>query len=405
MSAAPGGYREPGAPASQQGMRRANLALVLGAVARLGAASRAELSESTGLTRAAVGRLAGELIDAGLVRERGASLDGRVGRPGTPLVVSDRGPCGLGLEIGTGHLGACVVDLRHQVRVRIRQPAPGHGRGPRATLQSLAELAQAALAEAAGHGLEPAGIAVAVPGLVAPSGVLAHAPNLGWREVDVAAELRPLLPEALRGRPAGVENEANLGALAELWHGAAGPDFVHVSAQAGIGGALVAGGTLLRGRRGFAGELGHVPVHPDGPPCPCGSHGCLEQYAGEEAVLRACGLPDAPGDRVSLLAAEAAAGRAQVLRALQDAGRALGIALAGAVNLIDPEKVVLGGAYAQLADWLTPGMQAELSARVRIRPWDPAGLVVSALHREGPVTGAATSVVERVIADPSFLRS
>jgi predicted NBD/HSP70 family sugar kinase len=385
-------------------MRRANLALVLGTVARLGTASRAQLSESTGLTRAAVGRLAGELIDAGLVRERGASLDGRVGRPGTPLAVSDRGPCGLGLEIGTGHLGACVVDLRHQVRVRIRRPAPGRGGEPRETLSSLAELAGAALAEAAGHGLEPAGIAVAVPGLVAPSGVLAHAPNLGWREVDVAAELRPLLPQALRGLPAEVENEANLGALAELWHGAAGRDFVHVSAQAGIGGALIAGGTLLRGRRGFAGELGHMPVHPHGPPCPCGSNGCLERYAGEEAVLRACGLSDSAGDRVSLLAVEAAAGHAQVLRALHDAGRALGIALAGAVNLIDPEKVVLGGAYAQLAAWLTPGMQAELSARVRIRPWDPAGLVVSALRSEGPVIGAATSVVQRVIADPSSLQ-
>jgi predicted NBD/HSP70 family sugar kinase len=386
-------------------MRRANLGLVLGAVARLGAASRAQLAESTGLTRAAAGSLVGELIDAGLVRERGVSLDGRVGRPSTALVVNDRGPCGLGLEIGVEHLGACVVNLRHEVRVRIRRPAPGRGRTPREMLGGLAELARGALAEAAGHGLEPAGVAVAVPGLVAKTGVVAHAPNLGWHEVDVAAELSPLLPEPLRGVPVEVENEANLGALAELWHGAVGRDFVHVSAEAGIGGALVAGGTLLRGRRGFAGELGHVPVHPDGPACPCGSHGCLEQYAGEEAVLRACGLHDMPGDRVSLLAAEAAAGHAQVARALEDAGRALGIALAGAVNLLDPEKLVLGGAYAELAAWLTPAMQAELGARVRIRPWDPAGLAVSALRREGPVVGAATSAVQRVIDDPSSLRT
>lgn len=405
MNATAGGYRELDGPASQQGMRRANLGLVLGAVARLGAASRAQLAESTGLTRAAAGSLVGELIDAGLVRERGVSLDGRVGRPSTALVVNDRGPCGLGLEIGVEHLGACVVNLRHEVRVRIRRPAPGRGRTPREMLGGLAELARGALAEAAGHGLEPAGVAVAVPGLVAKTGVVAHAPNLGWHEVDVAAELSPLLPEPLRGVPVEVENEANLGALAELWHGAVGRDFVHVSAEAGIGGALVAGGTLLRGRRGFAGELGHVPVHPDGPACPCGSHGCLEQYAGEEAVLRACGLHDMPGDRVSLLAAEAAAGHAQVARALEDAGRALGIALAGAVNLLDPEKVVLGGAYAELAAWLTPAMQAELGARVRIRPWDPAGLAVSALRREGPVVGAATSAVQRVIDDPSSLRT
>ena len=404
MSDAPDRYREPDGPASQQGMRRANRALVLGAVARLGTASRAQLSDSTGLTRAAVGNLVGELIDAGLVRERGVSLEGRVGRPGTALTVSDRGPCGLGLEIGVEHLGACVVNLRHEVRVQVRRPAPGRGREPRATLESLAELAREALAEAAGHGLQPAGLAIAVPGLVAKAGIVAHAPNLGWREVDVAAELRPLLPESLRGRPAAVDNEANLGALAELWHGAVGWDFVHVSAGAGIGGALVAEGKLLRGRRGFAGEVGHMPVHPDGPACTCGSRGCLEQYAGEEALLRKSGLPDAPGDRISLLAAAAAAGRDEVLGALQDAGRALGIALAGAVNLVDPEKVVLGGAYAELAPWLTQGMQQELGARVRIRPWDPAGLAVSALGRAGPVIGAATSVVQRVIGDPSSLR-
>lgn len=404
MGAAPGGYREPDGPASQQGMRRANLALVLGTVARLGAPSRAELSESTGLTRAAVGSLVGELIDAGLVRERGVSLRGRVGRPGTAVALSDRGPCGLGLEIGVEHLGACVVDLRHEVRVRIARPAPGRGAGPRETLGLVAGLARAALAEAAGHGLEPAGVAVAVPGLVTPDGVVAHAPNLGWRAVDVAAELSSLLPGPLRGRPPEVENEANLGALAELWHGAVGRDFVHVSAGAGIGGALVAGGMLLRGRRGFAGELGHVPVYPDGPACACGAHGCLEQYAGEEAVLRKCGLDGASGDRVSLLAAAAAAGRAEVLRALDDAGRALGIALAGTVNLVDPEMVVIGGAYAELAPWLTPGMQAELDARVRIRPWDPGELAVSALRREGPVVGAATSVVQRVLSDPSSLR-
>lgn len=149
-----------------------------------------------------------------------------------------------------------------------------------------------------------------------------------------------------------------------------------------------------------------MPVYPDGRPCACGSHGCLEQYAGEEAVLRECGLTGEAEDtdRVGLLAAGARAGRAPVLGALEQAGRALGIALAGAVNLVDPETVVLAGAYAELADWLLPGMQTELGARVRIRPWQPDGLVVSELRREGPMIGAATAVVQRVIADPSALR-
>jgi predicted NBD/HSP70 family sugar kinase len=385
-------------------MRRANLALVLGAVARLGATSRAQVAEATGLTRAAAGSLVNELIDTGLVRERGASLRGRVGRPSTVLALNDRGPAGLGLEVGVEHLGACVVDLGTEIRTRIRVPAPNRGRDPRAAIAQLAEVAGRAVDAAAELGLAPVAAAVAVPGLVGgKNDTVVHAPNLGWHDVALAEDLRALLPEPLRGLPVEVENEANLGALAELRRGEVGRDFVHVSAEAGIGAALVVDGMLLRGRRGFAGELGHMPVYPDGLACPCGSHGCLEQYAGEEAVLRACGLGDTAGDRIALLADAARAGGPEVRRALDAAGRALGIALSGAVNLVDPETVVLGGAYADLAAWLAPGMQTELGARVKIRPWQNSGLVVSALKREGPVLGAATSVVQRVLADPSAL--
>jgi predicted NBD/HSP70 family sugar kinase len=399
------GYRATEGPVSQQGMRRANLALVLGAVARLGSTSRAQLAEATGLTRAAAGSLVSELIEAGLVKEHGVTLRGRVGRPSTVVSMNDRGPAGLGLEIGVEHLGACVIDLGAQVRTRIRVPASNRGREPQAVVERLAEVAARALADAADLGLHPVGAAVAVPGLVGgESGTVVHAPNLGWHDVNLAEQLRTLLPEPLRALPVEVENEANLGALAELWRGEVGRDFVHVSAEAGIGAALVVDGMLLRGRRGFAGELGHMPVYPDGLPCPCGSHGCLEQYAGEEAVLSSCGLQDEAGDRVAVLVEQARTGREAVHVALDAAGRALGIALAGAVNLVDPETVVLGGAYADLADWLTPGMQTELGARVKIRPWQAAGLAVSGLRREGPVVGAATAVVQRIIKDPAIIK-
>jgi predicted NBD/HSP70 family sugar kinase len=395
------GYRTAEGPVSQQGMRRANLALVLGAVARLGTTSRAQLAEATGLTRAAAGSLVSELIDAGLVQEHGVSLEGRVGRPSTVVSLNNRGPAGLGLEIGVEHLGACVMDLGAEVRTRIRVPAPNRGRDPRAVIGQLAKVAGAALEQAHELGLDPVGAVVAVPGLVgATSDIVVHAPNLGWHDVDLTDQLGSLLP----GLRIEVENEANLGALAELRRGEVGRDFVHVSAEAGIGAALVVDGMLLRGRRGFAGELGHMPVYPDGLACPCGSHGCLEQYAGEEAVLRNCGLQDEAGDRVAVLVEQAHAGREAVGRALDQAGRALGIALAGAVNLVDPETVVLGGAYADLAAWLTPGMHSELGARVKIRPWESKGLVVSGLGREGPVIGAAASVVRRVITDPAFLQ-
>lgn len=391
-------------PASQQGMRRQNLALVMGVLAAHGPISRAEVADRTGLTRAAVGNLVNELAAAGLTTDLGPSgRAGRVGRPGTALALSDQGPAGLGLEIGVEHLGACVIDLHGTVRTWIRIEAPNRGRKPREVLAELSDVAGAALRHAAAQGLHPVGAVVAVPGLVdVASGTVEQAPNLGWREAPIAAAQDDWPPAPLRPLPLEVENEANLGALAELWHGATRPpDFIHVSAEAGIGAAVVIGGRLFRGARGFAGELGHVPVHPDGPVCTCGARGCLEQYAGEETVLRAAGLSSAGSDRIKALTDEALAGNPRVLDALEQAGRALGTALSGAVNLFDPSALVLGGAYAELGEWLLPGMRGELAARVTVRPWNPEALQLSELGRRGPLLGAGTVTIRRIIEDPA----
>lgn len=395
-----------GGPASQQGMRRQNLALVMGVLAAHGPISRAEVAERTGLTRAAVGSLVNELAAAGLTAELGPAPSGRagrVGRPGTALTLSDQGPAGLGLEIGVEHLGACVIDLHGTVRTWIRIEAPNRGRKPREVLAELSEVACAALRHAAAQGLHPVGAVIAVPGLVdAASGTVEQAPNLGWRDAPIAAAQDEWPPAPLRPVPLEVENEANLGALAELWHGSTRPpDFIHVSAEAGIGAAVVVGGRLFRGARGFAGELGHIPVHPDGPVCSCGARGCLEQYAGEETVLREAGLNGASNDRIKALTDEALAGNRRVLDALDQAGRALGTALSGAVNLLDPSALVLGGAYAELGEWLLPGMRRELAARVTVRPWDPEELQLSKLGRRGPLLGAGTVTIRRIIEDPA----
>ncbi|MFE4520413.1 ROK family protein [Kitasatospora sp. NPDC056783] len=385
-------------------MRRANLALVLGVIAS-GPRSRAEVAAGTGLTRAAVSSLAEQLIAAGLVVEEGpAASSGRVGRPGTALGLNPAGPGGLGAEIGVRHLGACVVDLRGEVRAARRREVSNHGREPAAVMADLAGLLSEAVTEA---GLRPAGLTLAVPGLVGASGgVLQRAANLDWRDVPLAAELRPALRAVgggLAELPIEADNEANLGGLAEHWLGEGPEDFLYVSAEAGVGAAIVVGGRLLRGARGFAGEFGHVPVHPEGPRCACGAHGCLEQYAGEAAVLRAAGLAGAGGDWVALLADRAGAGDRAARTALAGAGAALGTAAAGAVNLLDPAEVVLGGGYARLAPWLLPAMRAELAARVTVRPWPADRLTVSRLGRRGPLLGAAVRVVRAVVADPGPL--
>ncbi|WP_409055646.1 ROK family protein [Streptomyces sp. SYP-A7185] len=379
-------------PDTQRGMRRRNLSRVMHAVAAHGPLSRAAVATRIGLTRAAVSTLVDELIRSGLLDELGPERPGKVGRPGSALAVSRSGPAGIGAEVGVDHLSVCAVDLRGEVRARAVRQGDNRGRAPQPVLRELLALVRQVSDEAKEAGLRPAGLAVAVPGLVSRAkSVVVRAPNLGWHDVELDA----LLPGGL---PLTVDNEANFGALAELWLGDEVPqDFLHVSAEIGIGAALVVDGQLLRGTRGFAGELGHVPVWPDGPACPCGGRGCLEQYAGEEAVLRAAGL-DPGADRVGLLAERAEQGDEDVRKALRGAGAALGVALTGAVNLLDPRSVVLGGALSRLAPWLLPSLEDELGQRTA---GTACAVAVSGLGSDGPLLGAAHSVVRGVLDDPA----
>lgn len=385
----------PKGPGSQAGLRRHNLALVMHSVATRGEISRAAVAAEIGLTRATVSTLVDELLTAGLLVELGAQRPGTVGRPGTALALNGNGPAGIGAEVGVDHLAVCAVDLRGTVRVRAEVEARNRERDrpPGEVLRELTGLIGEVEAEAEALGLRPAGRTVAVPGLVGRDRrTVLRAPNLGWENIAV-----PL--------PAAVENEANLGALAELWLGghetaAAVTDFIHVSAEIGIGAALIIDGRLFRGARGFAGELGHVPVHPNGPRCSCGARGCLEQYAGEQAVLRAAGIPPERQGALKALHTAAADGDPAALKALAAAGQALGIALSGAVNLLDPQAVVLGGPLAELAPWLRPAVERELGRRVTDRQWPPEALLVSRLGRDGVLLGAAYSTVRAVLDDP-----
>lgn len=395
------------APTSQSEMRQHNLSRVLHLLAAHGPFSRAGVAAQLGLTRAAVSTLADELLRGGLLVERAPGRSGAVGRPGTQLVLADRGPCALGAEIGVDHLAGCVMDLRGTVRTRLRQDLPGQDTAPGRTLSLLRGLLDRLADEAATLGLHPAGVTVAVPGLVSgdTAAAVTHAPNLGWRDEPLAGRLPATLG------PAAVDNEANLGALAELWAGGHQPapdSFVYVSAEIGVGAAVVVQGALLRGAHGFAGELGHVPVHPSGRRCSCGGRGCLETYAGIEALLRAAGLAPGPGPRGEALAGRCADGDGPALRAVRRAGRALGVALSGAVNLLDPGQVIIGGPLAELGPWLLPPLRRELARRTAVgaggRP-TPLPVAASRLGPDGPLLGAAHAAIRAALDTPARLLS
>ncbi len=373
-------------PADQQSVRRHNLGLIVAAVSQQ-PGSRADLSGRTRLTKATVSSLVDALLAQGILVE-GAAPAPRVGRPARPVSLNPAGPPALGLEINVDYLSACLLDLTGEVRGHRQLAIDNRQRSSREIVTQLVELARSLSLPA-----NLLGAALAVPGVVGSDQLLVRAPNLPGLTGEPLGEW---LAAELGVAEIQVDNEANFGALGCQRGAGTGPDFVYVSGEIGVGSGLVVAGTLFRGASGFAGELGHVVVQQDGPACGCGGQGCLEQYAGQDVLVRAAGVSD-PG----ALEAAVAAADAPALAAVAAAGSALGVGLASLLNVVDLPRVVLGGLYARLFDAMTPALQAELDRRVlsgrRVE------LLASVVGSDAAVFGAAGAVVERALRDPAAL--
>jgi len=378
-------------------VRRQNLALVLAGIQRNGGVTRARLAADSGLTKASVSSLVADLLEAALVREDSIARDGERGRPGMGLVLNPaRGA--LAAEINVDHLAVGVLDFAGELVFHESVERRNRGNGPAELLPLLADMAARAATAAAASGVELLGGELTVPGLVdAERNVVVSAPNLGWTGVDLSGELPGLLP----GAPFGVSlsNEANSAALAELWHGhgATFSDFLYVSGEVGVGGGLVIGSRLYAGPQGHAGEIGHVVVHPEGPRCACGGSGCLETFAGRDAIYSAAGIErDAfRMGRLLELLADRDDGAAS---AVERAGHHLGIAVASTARVADVSAVVLGGHFAALEEWIAPALCRSLDHYAPgLVP--AANVAFSGLGQTAALIGAAATSVRRILGN------
>jgi predicted NBD/HSP70 family sugar kinase len=247
-------------------------------------------------------------------------------------------------------------------------------------------------------------VGVGVPGLIRRGDhVIAVAPNLHWRELD----LGPLLCAALGIQlPVVVGNDADLGALSEsaFGVGAGAGQMVFVSGEVGVGGSVIIDGSRLSGRSGFAGEFGHLPVNPSGMRCECGTIGCWETEVGERALLRRAGL-DVEGGvaAVEHLLERAEAFEPAALAALAEEGRWLGIGIAGLINVFDPDVVVLGALFARIFPLVRDALEGEVGRRM-IHGLDRSVPIVGAsFGADAVLIGAAELALGPVVADPAGL--
>ena len=400
----PGLHLPRAGAARQQSLRTHNLALVLRAVVEApGRLTRARIAAALGLTRATASDLVDRLIAARLVDELETELVGRAGRPGMLLVPHRGGVAGLGLEIQVDHLAVRVTTLDGSSLGEARLAGDYRASDPAVVAHRLGRLAGQVITQLPPE-VELAGACVSVPALLrSGSGIVALAPNLGWSGIDLVA----LLSEHpdLSILPIELGNDADLSARAETRARAVAggmardeQSFLYIAGEVGIGGAIVVDGEPARGQHGWSGEIGHTVIDRSGPRCACGATGCLEQYAGLDVIRRRSGLPvETTVDQ--LLDREQRSIR--VRRSLQWAASAIGVAVATALNLVDVERVVLGGVYARLFDHLAPGIEREVRARVLAARWAPVEVVAALAGPDSAATGAGWRVLDGVVADPA----
>jgi predicted NBD/HSP70 family sugar kinase len=316
-----------------------------------GRISQADIARATGLSRTTVSRVVGELKDLGLVSDvDGRGSQPRGGRPGVQLILQDPEQVVVGIDFGHSHVSVALADLAHNVL------------GERRRDLDVSHQAALALDTAAGLFLEligelgvdrrlVVGAGIGIPGPVDLARGQAGSATIlpGWVGLRIASEMTERL-----GVPAAIENDANLGALAEQTWGA-GRDctnFAYIKAATGIGAGIVINGKLLRGATGTAGEIGHTTLDEAGLLCYCGNRGCLETVASGPAIVQLVGRLDGENLTLSRIVELASDGDLRCRRAISDAGREIGVAVAGLCNLINPDRVIIGGLLSRTGEVL-----------------------------------------------------
>jgi len=382
-------------------VRRANLSAIVRELHLRGPLSRSELVSVTGLTRSAIRGLIGELVAGGMVREERSAPAGTPGRP-SPLVRPDaESTLVLALEVNVDSLAAAVVGFGGTVHDLVRVDRPRAHLSLDEIVSDLVDLVAPMRARLLRDDTLIA-IGVAVAGIVRRTdGLVRLAPNLGWRDEPLGARLGAALalPSSIH-----VANEADLGGLAEHRRGAAvGTESVlFVMGEVGVGGNLIVDGQPVVGAAGYAGEIGHLPVNPEGGRCGCGSYGCWETEIGERAMLVHAGRPATGGrEAVARLLEEAVHGEPEALAGLAHMGGWLGIGLAGLINVLNPSLVVLGGLFEQIHPFVATQIADVLERRALPASRELVTIVPGTMGVDGPLLGAAEHAFESLLADPA----
>lgn len=377
-----------------QSMRLSNTSLVLETVLSSPTPiSRTVVSDQTGLTRATVSRLVDTLIAADLLIELEPERSSP-GRPSLPLQPASKKAVAIGIEISTNRLSACVMDLSGSILDERHEYGNFRSSDPVDVMRAITTLTDSLSIPGKSQIIA---VTACVPGIFTGTEIRV-APNLGWRNIDVGPLFTPK-----RAMPSlQLMNEADAAGYATLYEApgrvAASGTFAYISGNVGIGASMFFDNKLLGGRHGWAGEFGHICVDPAGPECACTSNGCLEQYAGLDAIVEAAGL----GSETDIAAIKSSFddGDEDTRAALDRASTSLGRGIATIVNLLDIDRIVIGGQLAELLDRMSQLLNAELEYRVLGSRWSSIVLEACTEAESAAIKGACYAGFAQFIENP-----
>lgn len=362
----------------------------MNAVQQRGSLTQVELAGVTGLSPATVSNIVKELVASGVLH---TSPTSRSGRRAQQVTLARNLGLIAGMHFGSRSLRVALSDVTHRIVAEQRMPLPPDHRADvgldRASLL-LAEMVESV--DARSDEVLAVGVGVPIPVDVQTGRVSSHGMLRGWDGVSVTEMLGGRL-----GVPVYVDNDVNLGALAETRLGAArgSQHVLYVRVSHGVGGGLVLGGQVFRGRIGAAGEIGHVSVVEHGSVCRCGNRGCLETVIGATALVETLRHSHGPLTLRDVVT-RAGAGDAGCRRVISDAGRYLGMAVATVCNIIDPELVVVGGQLAEAGELLLEPMRDAIESRAIPSVAGPVGIVEGELGASAEVRGALAVALDMV---------
>jgi len=400
--------------ADQSLIRKLNTSLILECLRICNPLSRAQLADRTGLNRSTVSNVTDQLLQDGLIREIGPAASSK-GRPGILLELNPDGGCALGMEIGVGFISIIVTDFTAQIMWRQRVDFDTENE-PDTVIKWAEDLTRQALDVISIHGSRPLGIGIGVPGRIDhKEGTVLYAGNLNWRNVPI----RQIWAERF-GLSVFVENADNAAALGEYYfdsidHTDHAQNLVFLNISIGFGGGIVINGTLLRGRNGNAGEIGHMVMVPDGELCSCGKRGCLQTLVNSRVIVHR--MQEVLGNKAEgelhMLAASklgrldaemivqaAEEGDPVARMVLEETGTHLGLGISSIVNALNPALVVLGGAFSLAGPFLLGVIDRTVREHAIPESYQVLRIATSSHGPDACVMGAVALVLDEFLREP-----